>query len=199
MDNQLKRVFIAVNLPKEVKDELERLSHEIKDSFPEELGAKVGHWVNIENAHITLLFLGDIKAEKIPQLVQSVKSAVSGWQEFSVKLQRVCYGPRDVSVPRLVWVESAENKDLECLAQTIEETLLKQKIINYVENRPFSAHVTLARLNALVFRSIDLEERPQVDQEIDLGFKVQSVDVMESVLKRSGPEYKILQAIKLDA
>ena len=178
------RVFIAINLPEEVKQELEKVKQEIIDSFPQGEGDRVGKWVKKENLHITLLFIGEVKDEKISEICDRVKTAVAQWQSFEVKINKVCYDAVSGGVPRLIWAELEKNKDLECIASSLG-------------NKNFKGHITLARIKQWVWQRIEPEERPEIDRGVGLEFKVESVDVMESKLKRAGPEYNILESIKL--
>ena len=56
---------------------------------------------------------------------------------------------------------------------------------------------TLARIKQWVWKRIEPDERPDVERDLDLSFEVGSIDIMESKLKRSGPEYILLKSIKL--
>ena len=58
-------------------------------------------------------------------------------------------------------------------------------------------HITLGRIKLWEFRQIEPEERPDVSREIDLVFEVNSIEVMESQLKRIGPDYTILKSCPL--
>jgi 2'-5' RNA ligase len=44
---------------------------------------------------------------------------------------------------------------------------------------------------------IEPEERPEINESIDLAFTVESIEVMESVLKRGGPQYSIIESHNL--
>ncbi|PIX88575.1 MAG: hypothetical protein COZ30_00470, partial [Candidatus Nealsonbacteria bacterium CG_4_10_14_3_um_filter_36_16] len=55
-------------------------------------------------------------------------------------------------------------------------------------------HITLGRIKQWEFRQIEPEERPEVNEEINLTFEVNSIEVMESELKRGGSEYTILES-----
>ena len=58
-------------------------------------------------------------------------------------------------------------------------------------------HITLGRIKAWEWQRIEPEERPDVSREIDLGFEINSIEVMESQLKRAGPDYTILHSCPL--
>ncbi len=66
-----------------------------------------------------------------------------------------------------------------------------------IEELNFSPHITLGRIRTWEFRRIEPEERPEVNEEINLNFEVNSIEVMESTLKRGGAEYTILESCPL--
>ena len=65
------------------------------------------------------------------------------------------------------------------------------------EARAFSPHITLGRIKTWEWKNIEPEERPEVKEDIDLNFQVDSIEVMESQLKKSGAEYAILESFQL--
>ncbi len=180
---QKHRVFTAINLPENVKKEL--LSYREKWS---DLPAR---WVNENSVHITLNFLGYVLSQDLMEIFNSVEGAALKHSCFYVKLNRICYGPKGKVPPRMVWAVGEASSELKNLKNDLDKSL-----DNY-ENRGFTPHITLARIRAWDFKKIDPEERPEVLQDIDLSFGVKSIEVMESVLKRSGAEYSILQSYKL--
>lgn len=191
----MKRVFIAINLPEEVKKELEGLERKITAMFPEEAGRGIIKWVRKDNLHLTLLFVGSVKDEEIPRICEIIKEAVQGWKPFSLTLERVCYGPPNKMPPRLIWVELEKSKDAECLVKILKQKMSEQGVLRKIENRPFTSHITLGRIRAWQWRAIAPEERPEIEKEVALQFNVSSVEVMESKLKRTGAEYTILKSI----
>jgi len=65
------------------------------------------------------------------------------------------------------------------------------------KGRGFSPHITLGRLRQWEFRKIEPEERPNINEEINFGFEVTSIEVMESNLRKGGAEYSVLESHKL--
>lgn len=174
---------------------MEKIKREIMDTFSEDGGERVAKWVETENLHLTLLFIGEVKDEVLPAILQAVEEAARGQENFVVKFQRVCYGPGRAFPPRLIWVEGERNKILADLVERLKKEVLKRGVLKQVEERPFVPHLTLARIKAWQWKQIEPEERPNIDKEIDLGFEVNSVDIMESVLRREGQKYSILQSL----
>ncbi len=170
----MKRIFVAVNLPKEIKESLEKA----KEPFEE--GAV--RWVKKENLHITLLFLGDIKEEGVDDIYKKLKDLLKQEKSFFLETKKIEYD--NIYNPRLIWVVLKENKGLEQIARSLG-------------NVKFKPHITLARIKAWAFKAIEVEERPVIEKAINLSFSIDSIEIMESILKKTGPEYKVLKSIKL--
>ena len=114
----------------------------------------------------------------------------------AVKSMFYLYGPPKKMPPCMVWAEGEKSDDLTDLREDIQECLL-QEIRYRPEGRGFTPHITLARIREWEFRKIEPEERPEIEENIDLTFTVESIDVMESELKRGGPVYSIIESHNL--
>ena len=183
------RIFIAINLPENIREKLA----DFRLKWPD-LPVR---WTKPENLHITLLFLGYLTDEELVMVCQTVKEIISKYEPFFITLNRVCYGPKSINEkpPRMVWVEGEKNENLRKIQESLENSL-SQLTINRKENRQFSPHITLGRIRQWEFRRIELDERPQINEEIYLKFKVNSIEVMESLLEWRGPEYIIVESYK---
>ncbi len=181
-----RRIFIAINLPEDVKKKLAGY----KEKWPE-LPIK---WTKLNNIHITLAFLGYITDEELVEVCKAVKEAGSRHSSFSVNLIKICYGPlrlRSGQVPRMVWAMGEKSEEFASLKDDLDKSL------TISEKRQFSPHITLGRIRKWEWQRIEPEEAPSVDEEIGLSFPVDSIEIMESVLKRGGPEYIILESANL--
>ena len=98
--------------------------------------------------------------------------------------------------PRMVWAEGEKSKELAELRNDLEETLM-EKVAFVPENQAFAPHITLARISAWGWKGIEPEERPEIDEKINLVFTVESIDVMESEMKKTGPVYTIIESHQL--
>ncbi|RLC39934.1 MAG: RNA 2',3'-cyclic phosphodiesterase [Candidatus Nealsonbacteria bacterium] len=191
------RIFIAINLPEKVKTELEKLEKEIESLFPPKLNRGMFRWVKKENLHITLLFIGAVRDEEIPKISQIVKDIAQSQKPFSLRIEKVSYGPPKKIPPRLIWVEVGRKPELSEIAKKLKKEMAESGILRKVEQREFSPHITLARIKSFWWKRIEPEERPEIEREIALDFEVNSIEIMESKLKKTGAEYTTLESAKL--
>jgi len=182
------RVFVAINLPGEIKKELFTYSEKWSD-----LPAK---WTARDNLHITLEFLGSLTDEEVGEVCLAVKSVAERHEGFSLNLNKIVYGPPKKMPPKMVWAEGDKSEELTLLREDLENALT-EKVRFVPENRVFAPHITLARISAMEFRIIEPEERPEINESIDLLFTVESIEVMESEMKRDGPQYTTLESHQL--
>ncbi|MBU2545489.1 hypothetical protein KKC65_03525 [Patescibacteria group bacterium] len=164
------RIFIAINLPGDVKKGL--VFHTEKWS---DLPAK---WTKKDNLHITLEFLGNVSDEELLDVLKDTQELAEKHTSFNIKLDKICYGPirfgSGQATPRMVWATGPKIEELNLIP-----------------------HITLARIKKWDWNRIELDERPQIDEDINLEFEVNSIEAMESVLKKGGPEYIILESFEL--
>lgn len=192
-----KRIFIAINLPENIKGELLKHQEEINSLFRQEKTERgVMRWTKKENLHITLVFIGYVDDETVYQISRKVKEIASKHHSFYMNLKNICYGPPAKMPPRMVWAE-AEGKEAASLKNDLEKTLIDSGVDFLRENKGFKLHITLGRINAWTWKRIEPEERPEIDREVSLSFNVNSIEVMESVLKRGGAQYTIIESDRL--
>ncbi len=193
------RIFIAINLPENIKKEL--------ISYQEKWPELPCRWTRKDNLHITLAFIGSVNNEEIPGICKAAKEAAGRHESFSINFKKICYGPPNKVLPRMVWVEGTcpelvEGRKIDKLSylqKDLENSLFSApiKISTEPENRPYTSHITLGRIKEWEFKKIEPEERPEIETDIDLDFDVLSIEVMESELKRTGPEYVVLESCSL--
>jgi len=183
--NQKHRIFIAINLPENIKKRLA----EYQEKWPE-LDSSI-RWTKKDNLHVTLVFVGYIDDNELLEVMSDVKEAVSKHSSFLINLNKFCYGPLDKIPPKMIWAVGEKSDNFVSLREGLAQSL------GILEKRVFSPHITLGRIKQFEWRRIEPEERPEIEKDVSLSFEVDSVDIMESVLKRGGPEYTILESYKL--
>lgn len=178
-----KRLFIAINLPEDVKDKIEAALENIRYGFTNDV-----RFLPRDNWHITVTFLGDQLDESLPAIVKSMKEAVSSFRQPVIKFTDIDYGPKS-RPPRMIWLNGAVEsaKDLAVLKRNLDDGLVENGVIFKKERRHFNIHITLARFSF----SKDL---PAIKSDFKTSFRAKSLDLMESRLSRSGAEYDLLQS-----
>ena len=199
---QRHRIFIAINFPENIKKKLADYQKKIEELFTLHqklrFGAGPVRWTKVNSLHITLIFLGYITDEELLETCKITKEVAKKYSSFFVNLNEICYGPVDKKPPRMVWVLGEKSQEFSDLKDDLEKSLLDSEKINFSpENRKFSPHITLGRIKQWEWRRIEPEERPEIKEEINLNFPVDSIEIMESELKRTGPEYTILESYSL--
>jgi 2'-5' RNA ligase len=183
-----RRIFIAINLPKDIKEKIYRY----QSKWPE-LPCR---WVKKENLHLTLAFLGYLHDEEVFEVCKITKEVSARQGPFPIKFNLITYGPLKKN-PRLVWIEGEKSGELGNLQKDLETSLLGISSELAKEQRVYLPHITLCRLRQFEFRRLELEERPEINEEVDITLEVNSIEIMESRLKRGGPEYAILETYSL--
>lgn len=181
-----RRVFIAINLPESLKIKLAKFQSKWSD-----LPAK---WTKKENLHITLAFLGYVQDDEIPEILRKTEEIAKKHKPFQLNFNKICYGPPKKAL-RMVWAMGEKSEELKGLQGDLENSLSNLPFKK--ENRSYSSHITLARIRQWEFKQIEPEERPQIEELIDLSFEVNSIELMESQLKRTGAKYIVLQSMPL--
>lgn len=183
------RIFIAINLPLEVRMKLLKWKTYLPD-----LPAR---WTKTESIHITLVFVGYVLPSELEEIVRVSREVAARDNFFELQINRVRFGPPQ-GPPRMIWAEIKNSEELLRLQQDLQRSLYGNPHTGYheKETRPYSPHLTLARFDPDVFRR--LTPKPILNQECTETFPVTTIDVMESTLSRSGAEYSLLKAIPLN-
>lgn len=137
MDRTTERLFVAVKLPREQRELLEKEAAAVSREL------KFAKWTHSEDYHITLQFLGDTPKENIPELLDSLKGISGKLAPFSLYLDDWgTFGP--ASAPRVLWAGiSGELGKLKELQQSVVSATAPLGFI--AEARAYHPHITLAR------------------------------------------------------
>lgn len=193
------RIFLAINLPPHIKDNLVKYQKRAEKLFNDVSSEQVVRWTRRANLHITLVFIGSIKEQALPKILEETKRIVEKHNTFEVGLKNIVYAPPGKMPPRMVWVTGKKTDQLLKLQEELSKALLDPSSPKKrrPRRRPYSPHITLGRIKKWGFKRIEPEDRPRVKRDISSVFRVHSIEVMESHLKRSGAEYEELASFSL--
>ena len=185
------RLFVGINFPKKQRAKMHRAARALRD---QELPVR---WVDPDNFHVTLKFLGEVRREQVDDVTAAMERAASSTQPFQTEIGGFGAFPT-VRRPRVIWLGVEACPELRCLKQDLEWALGDAGFP--AETRSFHPHVTLGRAGdsggAGAFRELDgaFSELAFEDE-----LKVHSVDLMRSHLSREGPRYSVVASARLGA
>ncbi len=217
------RLFIAVELAEDVKQALREAITTLKRAGVDE-GLR---WARPEGIHLTLKFLGATARAKVAAIATAIREALAGATAFELRPEGLgtFHGGRNLhftrkfpreaypSTVRVLWVGlSGETDRLAELAARIETALEPHGVER--EKRPFSAHLTLARVrdeadratrerlshalapyasrSTMVVGRFDADRVPRFPP-----FRVDRVSLMQSTLQRGGAVYHAVETFAL--
>ncbi len=134
------RLFLAIGIGEDVRGQLAEIQRTLRRT-----GARVS-WVPPENLHLTLVFLGDGFAARVPELVAAVDSAASMVAPFRLDVAGVGWFGSARS-PRVVWAGVPDAPP--ALADLYGRCAAAAAAWGArIEDRPYKAHLTLGRVRS---------------------------------------------------
>ncbi|HEY5541957.1 MAG TPA: RNA 2',3'-cyclic phosphodiesterase [Candidatus Binatia bacterium] len=184
------RAFIAVTLDSKVIDQIAAASHQLR---PEITGVR---WVTPANFHLTLKFLGSIDDAAIEPIGATLREQLRLFPRFTINAKGlgVFPGPKR---PRVLWVGLTGDR-LVSLASRVESAL---RPLGFTpEGRKFTPHLTIGRWRDADRAPKSLGRQLENWQARDFGTSnVESVKLIQSMLKPEGASYNYLITVPLSA
>ena len=180
------RLFTAINLSNRSRKLLNDKIKILQDEIDQQL-----KWVDPENWHITLKFLGDTSKEKAEEVKKDIAQIASSNKDFPVILNNIGAFPH-LNHPKVLYAGVNQGSDeLAQLQERLENKLYKRGYSR--EDRSYTPHLTLARsrkntnFNRL---SNKLKKFAEKNHFIKIYFKADSISLMKSELTPHGPIYE---------
>jgi 2'-5' RNA ligase len=147
-------------------------------------------WVEEHNLHITLKFLGETPEQSLPAIDPVLERFAQETSSFDYRLRGIgIFGSR--YAPRVIWTALEPYDELvesmERLQDRLEPIGFKKERQNHVP------HLTLGRIHSISDRT---HFQRMLDRSSDFSGEVHTADSMilfESILKPSGPEYRVVR------
>jgi RNA 2',3'-cyclic 3'-phosphodiesterase len=176
------RLFFGLTLTDEVRLTVVALQQRLRNG-----GARV-KWVEPENLHFTLRFLGEMPALMVRDLKATAKPLAAEMQPWSLTLQGLEAFP-SVHAPQTIYAEVTEGAaPLTRLARKLNRALEEVALVE-PDRRPFVAHCTLGRVKqaqglAGLVAALEAEADASLGAMTCLGFSL-----LSSQLTERGPVY----------
>ncbi|MFH1823644.1 MAG: RNA 2',3'-cyclic phosphodiesterase [Candidatus Firestonebacteria bacterium] len=136
------RLFIGIKLSDLLKKEISKVCEVLKGSNSDV------KWIEIDNIHLTLKFLGEVKEEKLTDILDYIEEVVKNNPPFIFEIRGVGAFP-NVKRPRVVWIGISNGKeDIINIGKSLDEKLHKIGFKN--ESREFNPRDFL-KFNVIFF------------------------------------------------
>ncbi len=182
MVDQTIRAFIAFPL-NEAKLKIKPIIENLKNEIP---GNEI-KWVEVQNLHITLKFLGDINQQKLQNICQELKNQLSPLPLLNPRIINSGVFP-NYKKPNTIWLGIEPANIFDPFVSQVE--LICEKHGFARENRPFSPHITIGRVRR------ETNSREKISAVIKKFEKIESIPlsinqivIYKSTLTRTGPIY----------
>lgn len=186
------RTFIAIDLPREIKDALAHLQGELKNSQADI------KWVESGNIHLTLKFLGERDAKLIEKIIRILEELSREEKCFQARISCLGAFPK-INFPKIIWVGIGQgDSETKRIVKELEEKIAKIGIPK--EDRPFSSHITIGRRRSSHNQDRlirDLNNLQDTFGQKALEFPVTKITLFKSTLTPKGPVYEILKEANL--
>jgi len=185
------RLFIALDLPDEVRQNVRELIARLKPA------CRSAKWVRPEGMHITLKFIGEVSADRVAHILAAL-AAIRSTEPADIQFRGLRFFPNERR-PRVLWCGVAASPNLAELVASLDGALVPLGIP--ADSRDFVPHLTLARfksdsgarggLDALL-RAVGELKSYDFGQTRETGFHL-----IESILKPGGAEYRRVETFPI--
>ncbi len=191
------RAFFAIELPDKVREEIYSNIKELKKL---ELSCK---YVERENLHITLLFLGEIEDKVLNERIGLLEEDFSKMENFDISIEDMGFFYNRRGLVRVLWHDIIKNsRSIEDICKIIyayfEDILEKNGLLG--KHNTFKPHLTIGRAKKINKHQNELLKdwgRRYNGSNKKMEFNVEKISVIKSDLTPEGPKYIVLKEIGL--
>lgn len=183
------RLFIAIKIQPQEKL-LNTLNIIHQSFFRDEI-----KWVNPENMHITLKFLGDTPREDIPLIIDRLKSIAPALDPFEFNIRKFGYFG-NLRFPRVLWLGiDQQGNPIGKAYQKIQTQMIS---LGYTaEKQVFKPHLTIGRVKKTENTQKLRELESELDDEVLQQVSIDSFELYKSKLTPNGPVYSVIEKFSL--
>lgn len=130
------RLFVAIEIPSEVRELVEEAAGPIRETYPR------GKWVPSQNQHVTLKFLGTTYPRLVDRVIAAIGEVARSAHPFETRVAGLGAFPSERRAA-VLWagLEDAAGRMTD-LAAALDTALANEFA---PEKRPFTPHLTVAR------------------------------------------------------
>ncbi len=181
------RAFIAIDLPKDLKEEIKSIQDVLKETDVN------FRWVNPANIHLTLKFLGNIEKDQVEKIKTILTSVSKNFSSFKSEFTEFGFFPNEKK-PRVFFIATSQEDTLKSVATNLQEELEK---IGFEKEGKFKSHITLARIKTL--KNIEKLIQNLSAIKFEESFDIKELVLYKSTLTKNGPIYEKIFSSSLTA
>lgn len=180
------RLFVALDINEEIKMKVNNIISSLK-TFPSV------KWVEKENLHITLKFLGEVREELVNEIMKRIESLAKETKPFSFTLQGLGYFG-SAKFPKVIWIGVKDGKN-EIISLMNDMNILLDDVNK--DSYPPRAHLTIGRVKMNV-KTEDMIRKIQEMNDVKTSEqKVNIISLKQSIMRKNGPQYSDVKIFNL--
>ena len=167
------RTFVAIELPDQVRAQLQKHATEVREVVPEASAS----WSRPEKVHLTLKFFGNVPTEKLPLISDAASRVAKNHPSFQIRIGGTGVFPKP-SRAQVLWIGVDDPSGrLSALQGRLEEEFASEGFAK--EDRAYRPHLTVARIRK------PEGARRLAETHLQMRFKQTQITVNEFVVFRS--------------
>lgn len=181
------RLFLSVKLPNEICEKLSQ--------FQKKLASVVeGTFVPLDNTHITLKFLGDVKEHQVEQIKSLCTSAITSYK-FICEVKGAGAFPNP-NYANVVWAGiGAGERSLIGIWNALDEKLSK---LGFKDDKDFHPHITLVRVKRILNKDALILLLKNASETKFGQLRVEKISLMKSQLSKTGAKHTTIAEFELN-
>jgi len=181
------RAFIAIEVSDEVRDNLLKAQERIGSK-----SAKI-KFVERENFHVTLKFLGEIDDATAEEVKRALGEIAKKHKKHRVRVKGIGVFPNPNYV-RVIWAGIENDEGIKAIAKDVEREMRR---LGFKKEKDFVAHITIGRVK-FVRDKLELAMALKELANEDFGeFDVEAIELKKSTLTPKGPIYETVTRFEL--
>jgi 2'-5' RNA ligase len=172
------RLFVCVWIPNEIKEKIIKFQNEMRE-LPID-----ANFVETDNLHITVTFLGYKDLKEVEKIKSGVTVALKDMKKFNTRIKELKVIPNENYI-RVIGISIEDENNL--LANLIKK-VAKEIGGDYYEKQK----ITLCRVKK-IYDKAPVKDFIKKNTNIEIGsFEIDSVVLVKSVLTKHGPVYETI-------
>lgn len=183
------RAFIAIDINDNVRQKLVEAQEKIEKTK----SAKI-KFVEPENLHLTLKFLGEITEEQAEEIKRVLEIVAKKHKKHSVRVKGIGVFP-NYNYVRVIWAGVENDEEIKKIAKEIDNALFK---LGFKREKDFVSHITIGRVKFVKDKVELMLALKELSNEEFGEFEVSAIELKKSTLTPKGPIYETLARFELE-